>query len=91
MTAKIHGFKWDRAGYAQVMDSPEVQGIVRDKASSVLASCQADYEPSQHESEPGYVMGEFQGKLTHGYYVRTNTPHARNSELKHNRLLGSLG
>lgn len=90
MTASIHGFKWDRAGYAELMDSAPVQALVKEKASEVCSVCNASFDQEAHEGE-GYVMGRFQGRLTHGYYVRTNTPHARNSELRHNRLLDALG
>lgn len=91
MTASIHGFKWDRAGYADVMNSPDVQALVEEKAQKVAASCNASYEPDSREEQPGYVMGEFQGTLAKGRYVRTTTRHAYNSELKHNRLLDALG
>lgn len=91
MTASIHGFKWDRAGYAEVMNSPGVQALVEEKAQKVAASCNASYEPDSREEQPGYVMGEFQGTLAKGRYVRTTTIHAYNSELKHNRLLDALG
>lgn len=90
MTASIHGFKWDRAGYAEFMDSAPVQALVEEKAAQVCSACNASFERESHEEE-GYVMGKFAGTLTHGYYVRTNTPHATNSELEHNRLLDALG
>lgn len=91
MTASIHGFKWDRAGYAEVMNSPGVQELVEEKASQVCSACNASYEPDSREQQPGYVMGEFQGTLAKGRYVRTTTRHAYNSELMHNRLLDALG
>lgn len=90
MTADIHGFKWDRSGYEQVMDSGPVQSVVRDKAESVASACNDDYEPLDWETSPGYVVRGFEGKLTHGYVVRTTNSHAYRSELEHNRLLRNM-
>lgn len=83
-------FKWNRAGYADVMDGGGVQALVSKPAQRIAAACNADFAP--HEGEgAGYEAKQVKGRLAHGYVVRTSTPHARASERKHNRLLRNFG
>lgn len=87
---KFGRFKWSRKGYAEVMDSGPVQSLVAAPARAIRSSCNAGFTP-EHGEGPGYDMKRIQGKLARGYVVTTATPHAYNSELRHNRLLGVLG
>ena len=87
---KFGRFKWSRKGYAEVMDSGPVQSLVAAPARAIRSSCNAGFKP-EHGEGPGYDMKRIQGKLAKGYVVTTATPHAYNSELRHNRLLGVLG
>lgn len=83
-------FKWSRPGYAEVMNSGGVQSILSGKASRLASSCNSSFKREPLE-DIGYEARRFRGKLANGYVVRTMTPHATHSELRHNRLLSGLG
>ena len=83
-------FKMSRAGYAALMDSSGVQGVIEHKAQAVKAAADAGL------SDGGYAYGghevkDFQGKLARGKVVRTKTDQARYSEAKRKTLSKSLG
>ena len=83
-------FRANKAGYASVMDSGSVQGILRGKAAAVR-----DAADSMISSDgylfPGHEMKPIQGLLAQGYVVRTQTDHARYASAKRNTLLKALG
>ena len=42
---KFGQFKWNRAGYAEVMNSGDVQSLVRRHAQATLASANGSFSP----------------------------------------------
>ena len=89
-SVKFGRFKWNRAGYAEVMNSGPVQSLVAKPAREIADACNASFEPEPGEGE-GYEVREVRGKLARGFAVGTATPHAHNSERRHNRLIKALG
>ncbi len=87
---KIEWRGWKRAGYAEVMNGDGVQSLLDKKASSALSSANASFTPKGNEGA-GYGMKEVNGTLAKGRLLFTKTPHASNSERKHNRLQGIFG
>lgn len=85
---QFKNFKWNRAGYADVMKSGGVQSMVRQHASSALSAANGMFEP--HGDEEGYAMRQAHGKLADGYVVSTTGPHSRNHNAKYNTLLKAL-
>ena len=87
---KFGRFKWNRAGYAALMDSAPVQGIISRKANAVKAAADAGLPDGGYAYE-GHEVKDFQGKLARGKVVRTKTDQARYSEAKRKTLSKSLG
>lgn len=80
---KFSQFHWNRAGYAQVMNSGGVQSLVEQPASRVFnaVSSQAD----------GYTMKQVQGRISRGYIVGVDSGDSYRNELENNALLKALG
>lgn len=89
-TVAFKRFKWNRPGYAEVMNSSGVQSILSGKASRLASSCNSSFKPEHGEGD-GYELKRVRGTLANGYVVKTATLHAIHSECRHNRLLGGLG
>ena len=89
-SVKFGKFKMSRAGYAALMDSSGVQGVVERKAQAVKAAADAGLSGGGY-ALPGHEVKDFQGKLARGKVVRTKTDQARYSEAKHKTLSRSLG
>ena len=87
---KFGKFKWNRPGYAQLMDSAPVQAVISRKASAVKAAADAGLSDGGY-ALPGHEVKDFQGKLARGKVVRTKTDQARYSEAKRKTLSKSLG
>lgn len=87
---KFGRFKWNRAGYAQLMDSAPVQSVLDRKASAVKAAADAALQPGGY-AYGGHEVRDFQGKLARGKAVRTKTDLARYGEAKHKTLSKALG
>ena len=83
-------FKWSRAGYAALMDSPKVQSLIDAKAEAVKAAADAGMSEGGYTSE-GHEVKDFQGKLARGRVVRTKTDQARYSEAERKTLSKALG
>lgn len=83
-------FKWNRAGYAALMDSPKVQSLIDAKAEAVKAAADAGLSEGGYECE-GHEVKDFQGALARGRVVRTKTDQARYSEAKRKTLSKALG
>ncbi|QWT18099.1 hypothetical protein KPC83_02930 [Collinsella sp. zg1085] len=83
-------FRWDRAGYAELMSSEDVQALLTQPAKSIEESCNDTFTPAPNETGKGYVARAVKGRLARGYRVSTASPHAHYSERKHNRLLRAL-
>lgn len=78
-------FKWERAGYAELMDSEPVQGIVKTVARQVKARATSALSPDGH-TVPGFTMYKVQGRLARGYAVAAVSKHAKYSCAKHRTL-----
>lgn len=89
-SVKFGRFKWNRPGYAQLLDSSGVQGVIGRKAQSVKAAADAGLSDGGY-ALPGYEVKDFQGKFARGKVVRTKTDQARYSEAKRKTLSKSLG
>lgn len=85
---KFGQFKWNRAGYAEVMNSGDVQSLVRRHAQATLASANGSFSP--HGDDSGYVTRQAHGILADGYTVGTTGIHSRNHNARHNTLLKAL-
>ena len=83
-------FKPNRAGYAALMGSAQVQSLIDAKAEAVKAAADAGLSEGKYEHE-GHEVKDFQGKLARGRVVRTKTDQARYSEAKHKTLSKALG
>lgn len=83
-------FRWNRAGYAALMGSAQVQSLVDAKAEAVKAAADAGMSEGRYELE-GHEVKDFQGKLARGRVVRTKTDQARYSEAKRKTLSKALG
>lgn len=83
-------FKWDRAGYAALMGSAQVQSLLDAKAEAVKAAADAGMSEGGYELE-GHEVKDFQGKLARCRVVRTKTDQARYSEAKRKTLSKALG
>ena len=85
-------FKWDRAGYAGLMNTDGVQNILESKALAVKAS--ADAAVAGHRAygygiEP-HAVHQVNGKFAHGYSVSTRNSAAKYMQAKHNTLKKAL-
>lgn len=89
-SVKFGKFKMSRAGYAALMDSTGVQGVIARKARAVKSSADAGLSHGGYDYE-GHEVKEFQGKLARGRVVRTKTDQARYSEAKRKTLSKALG
>lgn len=89
-SVKFGKFKMSRAGYAALMDSPGIQGVIDRKARAVKSSADAGLSHGSYDYE-GHEVKEFQGKLARGRVVRTKTDQARYSEAKRKTLSKALG
>lgn len=82
---KMGRFKWDRAGYAAVANSPGVQALLADKASVVKARADAGLKGSN-----GHYVKQFRGRLAQGYVVGAQTFEARYAQAKRKHLTKAL-
>lgn len=89
-SVKFGKFKMSRAGYAALMDSSGVQGVIERKAQAVKSSADAGLSHGGYDYE-GHEVKDFQGKLARGRVVRTKTDQARYSEAKRKTLSKALG
>ena len=83
-------FKANRAGYAALMNSAQVQAVIDRKADAVKASADSALSEGGYEME-GHEVKDFDGKLARGRAVRTKTDQARYSEAKRKTLSKALG
>lgn len=90
MNIKMGKFKPNRAGYAAVMNSGAVQGMITSKANSVKSAADGMLSDGGYSME-GHEVKDFQGKLANGKIVRTKTDQARYTNAKRNTLLKALG
>lgn len=86
---KFKDFKWNRGGYAEVMNGGGVQGVLDQKADAAVASANASLP--QKYGEDGYGAKTIGGKLTKGRLIYAASKHARASERRHNRLQSIFG
>lgn len=89
-SVKFGKFMWNRAGYAALMGTSGVQGVVARKAEAVKAAADAGLSDGGY-SLPGHEVKDFDGKLARGKVVRTKTDQARYSEAKRKTLSKALG
>ena len=87
---KISGFKPERSGYAAVMNGSACQSIVRDHAEKTKDAADGMLSADGYDTAEAHKLGQAHGKLANGYYVRTNTNHAKRSTLRHNTLKKAL-
>ena len=83
-------FKPNRAGYAALMGSAQVQAVIEGKADAVKAAADAGLSEGKYEYE-GHEVKEIEGKLARGRVVRTKTDQARYSEATRKTLSKALG
>lgn len=86
---KFKDFKWNRGGYAEVMNGDGVQGMLTEKADAAASSCNSSF--SREYGGDGYEAKAFRGKLAKGRVVYAASKHARASERRHNRLQSIFG
>lgn len=86
---KFKDFKWNRGGYAEVMNGGGVQAMLTEKANAAAAACNSTFTPKYGES--GYSNATIGGSLARGRVVYTDSKHANVSERKHNRLQSVFG
>lgn len=85
-------FKWDRAGYAQLMNTSPVQSVIDRKARAVKAAADAAVAAAYPSAEGSpHEVKDFRGTLADGRLVRTGTWAAKLGEAKHKTLSKSLG
>lgn len=82
-------FKWDRAGYAAVMNSGGCQAVVGRKARAVKAAADGMLSADGYRY-PGHEIKSFQGVLARGMVVRTKTDHARYAQAKRKTLTKAM-
>ena len=91
-TARLRWNHWNRGGYAEVMNSAPVQALAAKLAGELAARCNAGFVPRKGDNPAPYVARQWKGVLSKGYVVSVDGGgHPYFSELKHNRLLRSLG
>lgn len=81
---------WKRSGYAEVMNGSDCQNWLDKKANKALSQANATFSPDKGEAK-GYASKTIKGTLAKGRIIYTQTPHAHNSERKHNRLQNIFG
>ena len=86
---KFKNFKWNRGGYAEVMNGGGVQGMLDQRADAVVASANASL-PQKYGGD-GYGAETIGGKLAMGRLIYAASKHARASERRHNRLQAIFG
>lgn len=82
-------FKWDRPGYADVMNGGGCQSLVGGIAAEVASKANSMVPEDGYEL-PAHEVKEFQGKLARGRVVRTKTDAARRASFKDNALKRAL-
>lgn len=87
---KFGKFKMSRAGYAALMDSAPVQGVISRKAEAVKAAADVGLSSGGYDYG-GHEVKDFQGKLAKGKVVRTKTDQARYTQAKRKTLTKALG
>ena len=87
---KFGAFKPNRGGYAAVMNGSACQSIVRDHAEKTKAAADGMLSADGYDTAEAHKVGTAHDKLANGYYVRTNTNHAKRSTLRHNTLKKAL-
>lgn len=83
-------FKPNRAGYAALMNSAQVQSVIEGKADAVRDAADSALSDGEYRYE-GHDVKEIEGKLARGRVVRTKTDQARYSEAKRKTLSKALG
>lgn len=86
---KFKDFKWNRGGYAEVMNGGGVQGMLDQRADAAVASANASL-PQKYGGD-GYGTDTIGGKLAKGRLIYAASKHARASERRHNRLQSIFG
>lgn len=82
-------FRWNRRGYADVMNSPAVQALVQQHAAQTYVVANAMFSPRPGEGQ-GYVLKAIHGRLANGFIVGTYGPHAAHHNARFNTLLRAL-
>lgn len=85
-------FKWDRGGYADLMNEGGVQSICEQKAQAVKAAADAavtGHRAYGYGKEPHGVF-QVSGKLANGYGVATRNDAAKYMQAKRNTLKKAL-
>lgn len=72
---KFERFKWNRGGYAEVMNGGGIQSMLDDKIGAV---------------PDGYASQAFRGRLATGRVLKTVTREAYEQELRENNLARRL-
>lgn len=85
-SVKLTKFKWNRAGYAEAMNASAVQSTIKRKADVVKASADAGIRKSG-----GHYSKQFNGNLSKGYVVGTQSFEARYGQAKDKTLTKALG
>lgn len=85
---KLGRFKWNRSGYAEVMNEAPCQNYLKQYADKVLARVNATFTSKYKGDE--YVIKKRTGKLANGYIVKANSRHARRHNAKYKTLRKAL-
>lgn len=78
-------FRWNPAGYREVMESGAVQSLLRSHAEATRAAADAMLSRDGYAQE-GHKVKAVTGRFTRGYIVGTANQHAYLSTLRHNTL-----
>lgn len=88
---KLGRFRWNRAGYAALMDSGTVQSLVSGRADAVAEAANGDSSlGAEGYQQQDYEAKSFAGTLTHGCVVRTKTDYARYAQARNKTLTKAL-
>ena len=87
---KFGPFRPKRSGYASVMNASACQSILKGHAEQTKSAADGELSADGYDTAEAHKIGVAHGKLANGYYVRTNTNHAKRSTLKHNTLKKAL-
>ena len=87
---KFGPFRPNMGGYAATMNASAVQSILLDHAEKTKGAADGALSADGYDTAEAHKIGTAHGKLANGYYVRTNTNHAKRSTLRHNTLKKAL-
>lgn len=84
-------FKWNRAGYIELMDGAGVQGAVAKQAEAIARRADAAMPKNGYTKAKSHKTADYQGKLAKGRAVYTRTRMAHYQQARHKTLTNAIG